>query len=361
MLLGLGIFNGLLAVVTLLPLWRNPHYLVRGWDFPRRQIAVALIAAITVQLFAGHWHSIAELTVLGVALASLTVQLWWITPYFTIASSEVAMTKQHDPQRSIRLFTANVLQTNRRTDDFLALVHESQPDIVIALEANAWWQTKLDPLESDGYTHTMKCPLDNLYGMVVYSRLPLSGASTEFLVEDDIPSMHMIATLRSGEKVRLHVLHPPPPSPSENETSKTRDAELIIVAKRVRHANLPAIVAGDLNDVAWSETTRLFRKISRMLDPRVGRGTFSSYHAKYPFMRWPLDHLFHSRHFCLNEIHRLAAFGSDHFPLLIDLQLDDAHSDENGDGISADAGEQAWANEKTAQKNVDAGDVPSPT
>jgi hypothetical protein len=27
-------------------------------------------------------------------------------------------------------------------------------------------------------------------------------------------------------------------------------------------------------------------------------------------MRLPLDHLFHSRHFCLNEIHRQTAFGS---------------------------------------------------
>gem|GEM_PF-2000114 len=60
-------------------------------------------------------------------------------------------------------------------------------------------------------------------------------------------------------------------------------------------------------------------------------------------MRLPLDHLFHSRHFCLNEIHRQTAFGSDHFPILTDLQLDRTNRDENGDGISADAGERAWA------------------
>ncbi len=34
-----------------------------------------------------------------------------------------------------------------------------------------------------------------------------------YLVEDDIPSIHMALTLRTGDKVRLHFVHPPPPSP----------------------------------------------------------------------------------------------------------------------------------------------------
>jgi hypothetical protein len=79
------------------------------------------------------------------------------------------------------------------------------------------------------------------------------------------------------------------------------------------------IVAGDLNDVAWSHTSRLFRRLSRLVDPRVGRGFYNSYHAQCVWMRWPLDHVFYSPDFLLRGLRRLPAFGSDHFPLLIEL------------------------------------------
>ena len=74
-----------------------------------------------------------------------------------------------------------------------------------------------------------------------------------------------------------------------------------------------------MNDVAWSRTTRLFRKISQLLDPRRGRSLCNTFHAGYFFMRWPLDHLFHSRHFTLIDMRRLRNIGSDHFPVLVRL------------------------------------------
>lgn len=118
---------------------------------------------------------------------------------------------------------------------------------------------------------------------------------------------------------------PPPgleePAGDGRRDSRERDAELVLIAKQVRdHPEQSWIVTGDFNDVAWSHTTRLFTRLSGLNDPRVGRQLLTTYHAEYPLLRYPIDHVFVSDGFTLHQLERIHLPGSDHFAIVANLQ-----------------------------------------
>lgn len=349
----------LLLLVTLLPLWRHPHWLVRALEFPRLLLAAAALLLLLAQSLLLQPDRALSWALLTVTSACLLWQLWWILPYTLLWPREVKAARHDVPEeRRLSIITANVLTTNHNAETLLQLVRDCAPDVLVTLESDQWWQDRLDALQP-AMPYALKCPLDNFYGMHVYSRLPLDESSIDFLVEEGVPSMHAVLTLASGDRVRVHFLHPAPPSPTENPQSAERDAELVIVARSVADSALPVVVTGDLNDVAWSPTTRLFRAISGLLDPRVGRGMFNTFHARYPFLRWPLDHLFHSDDFTLRRLRRLPPFGSDHFALFTELVLAPVRGADQ-DGLEPTGEDRARARSIAAAQQVSAASVPTP-
>lgn len=310
---------GVVAAASYLPLIRKEDWWIRIFDFPRVQtFALGLVALAAFFAFWGI-HSWTGAVVLAVLASALLIQIHRIYPYTPVAPKEViAASADAQPDAALALLVANVLMGNRESDRLLALIGEYRPDVVLLLEPDGWWEGRMRVLE-ESYPFTVKDPRANKYGMLLYSRLPLIDPETRYLVREGVPSMHMRVRLRSGATVWLHCVHPEPPSPTEADTSVPRDAELLIVGRHVKDRDAPTIVTGDLNDVAWSYTTTLFQKTSGLLDPRKGRGMFNTFHARIPFMRWPLDHVFHSAHFVVDDLERLPAFGSDHFPFYVRL------------------------------------------
>ncbi|WP_299825950.1 endonuclease/exonuclease/phosphatase family protein [uncultured Pontibacter sp.] len=351
-------FTYILVLVTLLPIWRHEGWWVRGLDFPRFQFMIfALILFVAAAMFldfSSYKAGVLAITSFG----CFCFHFGWILPYTQLFPVEVKQARHKDKANLISILTANVLTTNQNYQGLLDMIAKYKPDIVVTLETDLWWEEKLMVIEKE-YPYTLKCPLDNKYGMHVYSSLVLEDTAIQFLVEPDVPSMHALVVMRSDIKVRVHFLHPAPPSPTENLRSSERDAELLVVAKSVSDEFSPIIVTGDLNDVAWSATTRLFRKISRLLDPRIGRGMFNTFHADFWFARWPLDHLFHSGHFTLSYIKKLPYFGSDHFPMLVELMYDVQHGSDQ-EGLKAREVDHAWAERKMKEHDVEEEDVHEP-
>lgn len=316
-LLSLSVFFVISAFASIIK-WSQ--WWIRMFDFPRLQISLALAILL---IASGYFYDFQKIwqfaTVIAVA-GALLFELSKIFRYTIFTKTQVLSYKGDDDRNTISLLVSNVLQTNKRADKLIAHVRKYKPDLLLTLETNNWWEEKLRVLEDD-YPYTIKNPLENLYGMILYSRLELEDPKIKYLVMGDIPSFEAIVTL-NGYKILIHCLHPKPPFPSESGSSTNRDAELLLVGKKVEKEKKPVLIFGDLNDVAWSYTTRLFQKMSEMLDPRIGRGFFNTFHVRYPFFRWPLDHVFHSSHFKYIQMKRLKSIGSDHFPIYIKLYLD---------------------------------------
>lgn len=348
------LFSATLLLATVIPLSRRSNWWIRVWDFPRLQLS--FLALISLSLAALNLDGTASYAALLISLLCLLGQFYWIYPYTGIASTEVAVASSNPKGDSISVITANVLMTNRNADKLIEIVRNKDPDVLLTLESDKWWEEKLDSLQ-DRYPFTVKCPLDNLYGMHVYSKLALHKSTVEYLVEDDIPSIHTEIELPSGKRIRTHFHHPNPPVPEYSSSSSERDAELIVLARSLQDCEDPIIVAGDFNDVAWSATTRLFKKISGLLDPRIGRGMFNTFNAKHWYVRWPLDHLFHSAHFQLSDISRLEYFGSDHFALFTKLVYVHTKVTENSrDSVNEE--DESFADEKLEAHDIETDDIP---
>ncbi|WP_300974233.1 endonuclease/exonuclease/phosphatase family protein [Sphingomonas sp. LHG3406-1] len=306
----------LLAVATFLPIASTNEWWVRIFDFPRVQIA-ALIAIVLVTLVGLRaWRTTRSL-LLGIALlVALAYQVVRIWPYTRFAEEEVATAPACPSADRLRLLEANVLQSNRDSAALLSLVREQRPDVLLLTETDDWWARQTQPLRAD-LPHVISEPRGNTYGMLLFSRLPLSGTQVRYLFNPDVPSIRTELVLSSGKRIDLYAIHPKPPLPGRD--TGERDAEIVIVGREVRRRARPAIVAGDLNDVAWSDTTSLFQEVSGLLDPRVGRTLMPTYPADFPLLRWPLDYVFVSPGFRLTRMERLGDFGSDHLPVLVEL------------------------------------------
>lgn len=322
---------------SLLSLSSHPHWFIRAWDFPRVQIVVIACLLCILHFAISHWMTPSP-SAISWAIAGLTVLLilWHgfrIMPYTPLFPTQAKGTREvdsdsADPDSRLRVLVSNVELENDQYSTWQQMVRTTDPDIVIALEPGECWAKETEPLFTI-YSHRVIHTQENWYGMMMLSRLPIESHRIRFLVQDDVPSIDARIRMDNNQVVRIVAVHPRPPEPIRDNDATARDAELILWGRELEKDASPVIVGGDLNDVAWSQTTRLFLRTSGLLDPRRGRGFFNTFHADHWWMRFPLDHVFHSNHFTVSGIERLQHVGSDHFPIIIDLQLSPSKRSEH--------------------------------
>jgi endonuclease/exonuclease/phosphatase (EEP) superfamily protein YafD len=342
----ISLISFLFVMVTVLPLVRNDYWTFRSMEYPRLQklflgiiiVAFQLIFLKGTDIFL--WNFLPAL----VAIIYLVIKIF---PYTFFYKREMKVMSSPDEKAQVKILTANVLETNTQFQKLLNLVADKDPDIVFLVETDQKWNMAMMALDKK-YPYSLKIPLDNTYGMLFFSRLKLRNEEVVFRVEKDVPSVETEVQLPSGVWVKVFGLHPKPPVPGESMYSTAKDKELMKVAALVEKEVNPCIVMGDLNDVAWSHVTMLFRKVSGLLDPRRGRGFFSTFSALHWWFRFPLDYIFCSYHFGLVKMEKLPSIGSDHFAMFIHLQHQPGLHQKT-DEPKADGSEKKEAEEKAKE------------
>jgi endonuclease/exonuclease/phosphatase (EEP) superfamily protein YafD len=336
---------GVLVATAVVPAFPVNWWWVRIGDFPRMQLLVAYLMAAAV-LVAFFRQRRGVFVAVSLLMACVGLQLFWVYSYLPIASRQVEGAKQISAKSTIKIMASNVLQSNEQAEALLQLIDHQQPDLLVLCEVNERWISDLASLE-DAFAHHKIHPQENKYGIALYSQLPMLRAEVRTMVSDEIPSIDATLQLRNGRSVRVFAVHPNPPRIGEDTTK--RDAELVLVGREIRDEP-SALVLGDLNDVGWSRTSDLFREVSGLLDPRIGRGFYATFDATSWILRYPLDYVFHSDDFRVVELEVLPTIGSDHFPLWLVLNHDPGAEDTQS-ATELDKGDR-----EDAQEAIDAAD-----
>jgi endonuclease/exonuclease/phosphatase (EEP) superfamily protein YafD len=336
------IFCSIVLIATGLPLIDSTAWWIRIFDFPRFQIAFFTLLALILTFIFVDFKWKYKLPLLFILAAALVYQGQFVVVYTPLYKTQAKDSNKTIGENSFTLLVSNVRMDNEDKRSFDVLVKIYNPDILLINEPDQVWAESIAKHDRD-YPYSIKYPLDNTYGMILLSKLPLTESAVNFLVKDSIPSIFTRITLPSGSIIDFYGVHPEPPMPGTD--TYERDTELLIIGRKIRESNNPTIVAGDLNDVGWSVTSQLFRKYSELVDPREGRGLYNTYNVFFPLFRYPLDHIFYSREFGLLTLRKLEAIGSDHFPILVGLNYEP--DDDNTEGLEKpDAEEEAEVEEK---------------
>ena len=333
----LTLMCGLVTFFSLLP---GKGWVLRVCDFPRAQVLVLAIMLLGIEVLCftlveaqpGGEHATrpALLVVLGLTIAC---QLWWAYRLTPLAKQELpsALSDPHSrpdgPQgRRLRLIAANVDYENPGREEAMHTIAEQDPDVIALIEPDERWEPIIDPYK-DAYPHIVKEIRELGRGLALLSRYPILSHEVRYLVDDDRPSIWAQIELPSGDPIRMVVTHPPPPGLPRRRgegrhSSRKRDIELDLIAAEIRRErDQDWVLTGDFNDVGWSATTLRAKRQSGLLDPRVGRGSYSTFPAHWPLCRYPIDHVLVSPRFRLVRIDRLEPIGSDHLALIAEFRL----------------------------------------
>ena len=303
--LGVVIAGGsMVAASTVLGLLGRFGWWLDLFSHFRAQYSVLLALAIVVCCLLGRWNAAIVFGAFLVVNAALIAPLYF-------GASEVK-----DGVR-LRVMQLNVNARNEYIERVAEAIEQYDADLLLLEEVDTRWLTALSPTLAS-YPYSVISPRTDNYGIALFSRLPLLEAATPSFGTAGVPSVQA-SLLWQGRRLTFIGTHPPPPVTPK--LASFRDEQLHALALHARSLEGAVLLAGDLNTTPWSHHFRRLVSVSGLGDCARGYGFQSTWNARIPLLRIPIDHCLHSGEITVVDKMVGHDVGSDHFPLIVSITL----------------------------------------
>jgi endonuclease/exonuclease/phosphatase (EEP) superfamily protein YafD len=217
---------------------------------------------------------------------------------------------------ALTIATANLFFRNSQVARLVPILRAASPDLVVLEEFTPAAQAELQELRA-AYPYRVEAPDDTPYGIALLSRCALGSARTF-----PLGTTRAIEAQVTGPGGRFTIVGVHLRSPTSRESAAERNRELTMLAALRAEIRGPLVVIGDFNTTPFSPFFTDWLAASKLRDARRGVSYTATWPSFLPILRIPIDHCFVSHQFRLTALWRLEGFGSDHFPLLVRLELD---------------------------------------
>ena len=277
----------------------------------RIQYAVLFILLAATLLILRRW------IVASVAMIGLVVSVIPLLPYLAGDTSGAGETRAPatSQAQTFRLLTFNVWFRNPDIVRVATYIESSQADAVVLQELTATQAEALRPLLPTYPNYYIE---PSRMGAAVFTRWPVLAAESVPLAKDGAVAARMQIAWR-GVAVTVFGVHLNWPLGPRNSAFRNEELRQVVAFAKAHPG--PLLVAGDFNLTPWSQYFRAALAESGLHDAARGFGLHRSWPAQFAPLALRIDHCLVSHHWRSVSAEIGPWLGSDHLPLVTDLQL----------------------------------------
>jgi endonuclease/exonuclease/phosphatase (EEP) superfamily protein YafD len=216
---------------------------------------------------------------------------------------------------TVRLLSANLYFGNHSGPRFLEVVREASPDVIVLVEFTAEWEQRLGELRQ-AYPHYVERSDRGAYGIAVYSRYEIAAVTPLPLGRSLALETRILSPRGPFTLIGVHLR-----SPTSGWRAGSRSYQLGELAERRAAIGGPLAIAGDFNITPYSPLFSEWLTETGLTDSRRGRTLSPSWPTYLPVLGIPIDHCVVSDEIRVVSHRRLPGFGSDHYPILVELAI----------------------------------------